>query len=101
MTALQILVGLTIGSIEKIHDYVQIIFSDGTTLTIFNNFVFDFGRRSVIEGVEIKSVDESATALTIFFESEASLSIGLNADDYNGPEAMVLRREDTPAVVWN
>ena len=28
-------------------------------------------------------------------------STGLNSDDYNGPEAMVLRREGKPAVVWN
>jgi hypothetical protein len=101
MAALQMLIGLIISKIEKVHDYIQIVFSDGTTLSIFNNHVYDGSSVLSIEGKEVKSVDESANALVIRFESGESLSVGLSDDDYNGPEAMVLRQEGKPSIVWN
>ena len=93
MAALQILIGLIIGKIEKLHDYIQIVFSDGTTLSVFNNYVYDGGSVLGIEGKTVRSIDESDSSVIIIFESGESLSIGLDNDDYNGPEAMVLRKE--------
>lgn len=101
MDALQILVGLIIGKIEKVHDYVQIVFSDGTALSIFNNYVYDGGSVFGVEGKTVRSVEESGSSIIILFESGESLSIGLDDDDYNGPEAMVLRQEGKCPVVWN
>ncbi|WP_311567543.1 hypothetical protein [Photobacterium arenosum] len=101
MAALQILIGLIIGKIEKVHDYVQIVFSDSTTLSIFNNYVYDGGSVLGIKGKTVRSVEESDRSVIILFESGESLSIGLDDDDYNGPEAMVLRQEGKSPVVWN
>ena len=101
MATLQILIGLIIGKIEEVHDYVQVVFSDGTALSIFNNYVYDGGSVLSIEGKTVRSVEESDSAVIISFEGGESLAIGLNDDDYNGPEAMVLRKEGKPPVVWN
>lgn len=101
MASLQILIGLIIGKIEKVHDYIQIVFSDSTTLSIFNNYVYDGGSVLGIEGKTVRSVKECDGSVIILFASGESLSIGLNDDDYNGPEAMVLRQEGTSPVVWN
>jgi hypothetical protein len=101
MTALQILIGLIAGKIEKMHDYSQIVFSDSTTLSIFNNYVYDGGSVLSIEGKTVRSVEESDSSVIILFESGDSLSIGLDDQDYNGPEAMVLRQEGKAPVVWN
>ncbi|MDN3649164.1 hypothetical protein QWZ13_09600 [Reinekea marina] len=101
MAALQILIGLIISEIEEVHDYIQIVFSDGTTLSIFNNYVYDGGSVLGIEGKEVKSVEESGDGILIVVDDGRSISIGLKDDDYNGPEAMVLRQEGKSPVVWN
>jgi len=100
MAGLQALVGLIVGKIEDMHDYIQVVFSDGTTLSIFNNYRYDGGSISGIEGKTVKSVKELDSSVVISFECGKSLLIGLNDDDYSGPEAMVLRQEGKPLVVW-
>ncbi|RLP55908.1 MAG: hypothetical protein D6160_00410 [Ketobacter sp.] len=101
MAALQILIGLIAGKIEKIHDYIQIVFSDRTTLSIYNNYVYDGGSVLGIEGKKVRYVEESDASVIILFDTGDSLSIGLADCDYNGPEAMVLRQEGKAPVVWN
>lgn len=101
MTALQILIGLIISKIEKVHDYIQIVFPDGTTLSIFNNYVYDGGSVLGIEGKKIKSLEEVADSVLIVFDDGRSISVGLKDNDYNGPEVMMLRREGEPPVVWS
>lgn len=101
MATLQVLIGLIISKIEEVHDYIQIVFSDGMTLSIFNNYVYDDGSVLGIEGKEVKSVEESGDGILIILDDGRSISIGLKDDDYNGPEAMVLRQEGKSLVVWN
>ncbi|TQV84821.1 hypothetical protein FKG94_04720 [Exilibacterium tricleocarpae] len=101
MTALQILIGLIISKIEEVHDYIQVVFSDGTTLSIFNNYVYDGGPVTGIEGRKVKSVEESGDSVLIIFDDGRTISVGLKDDDYNGPEAMVLRQEGKSPVVWS
>jgi len=101
MDALQILIGLVVNQVEELNDYIQFVFSDGTTLSIFNNYVYDGGSVKSIEGKKVKSVKESGKAVVIVFDGEESLSISLIDDDYNGPEAMVLKQEGKSTVVWN
>ena len=101
MTALENLTGLIVCKVEKLHDYFQIVFSDGASLSIFNKYDYDGGLVLDIEGKTLKSVVESGSSVTIFFESGESLSIGFAEDDYNGPEAMALRRGEEPPLVWS
>ncbi|NOH29413.1 hypothetical protein [Vibrio mediterranei] len=101
MADLQILIGLIIGKIEKVHDYIQVVFSDGTILSIFNNYVYDGDSVLSIEGNTVSAVEESVNSVVIIFEGGKSLTVGLNNEDYNGPEAMVLRQEGKSPVIWN
>lgn len=101
MAALQILIGLIVSKVEKVSDYIQVVFSDGTTLSIFNNYAYDGDSIHDIEGKTVRFVEEPDDSVIIFFESGESLSIGLDDDDYNGPEAMVLKREGESLVVWS
>lgn len=101
MKALQLLIGLLISNIEEMHDYIQVVFSDGTTLSIFNNHSYEGGSIHAVEGKKVKSVEEVDNMVIITFEDDDYLSIGMGDDDYNGPEAMVLRREGESPVVWN
>lgn len=101
MAALQILIGLIIGKIEEVHDYIQIVFSDGTTLSIFNNYVYNDGSILGIGGKEVKSVEGSDDDILIVFDDGRSISVGLKDDDYNGPEAMVLQQEGKSPIVLN
>lgn len=101
MGALQILIGLVISKIEEVHDYIQIDLSDGTTLSIFSNYVYDGGSALSIKDSKIQFVEEFGGGIIILFDNGRSISVGLNHDDYNGPEAMVLRQEGKSPVVWN
>ncbi len=101
MATLKILIGLIISKIEEVHDYIQIRFSDGTTLCIFNKYHCDDSSIHMLEGMKVKSIEEIDNKVMISFENNRFLSIGMADDDYNGPEAMVLRRNDESPVVWN
>lgn len=101
MAAIRDLIGLTVSKLEEVHDYIQITFSDVAVLSIFNNYTYDGGAMLSIEGKRVKSINVSDKAVIVIFEGGTSLSIGLNDVDYNGPEAMVLRQEGKPPVVWS
>jgi len=95
------LIGLLVQKIEVVHDYVQILFSDGTMLTIFNNYNYDGTSIQVINGTKVISLEESDERVVITFDDLLSLSVSLSPGYYNGPEAMVLRRKGEAIVVWN
>jgi len=101
MAALQVLIGLIISKIEEVYDYTQVVFSDGTTLSIFNNYVYDGGPITGIEGKKVKSVEEFGDRVLIILDDGKAISVGIKDDDYNGPEAMVLRQEGKSPVVWS
>lgn len=101
MAALQILIGLIINRIEEVHDYIQLVFSDGTMLSIFNNHHYDGGSVLIVEGKKVESVDEGGSKVVITLDDGSCISIGMSDEDYNGPEAMVLIREGESPVVWN
>ncbi len=101
MATLQVLVGLILSKVEEIHDYVQLVFNDGTTLNIFNKYDYNNGCILDIEGKKIKYVKNSGNDILIVFEDSSSISIGLRDDDYNGPEAMELMQKGRPSVIWS
>ncbi|MBY0475581.1 MAG: hypothetical protein K2Q13_11050 [Nitrosomonas sp.] len=101
MDSLQILIGHIIKKVEEVHDYVQIVFSDGTTLSIFNNYRYDGGSILSIEGKAVKSIDKKEGNIIITLADGKCVSIGMEDDDYNGPEAIVLKREGESPIVWS
>lgn len=101
MDSLQILTGLSISKIKKVHDYIQVIFYGGTTLNIFNNHDYDRGSALAVRDKKVKSVERTGSTIVITLDDGSCLSIGMDNDDYNGPEAIELSREGKPPVVWN
>lgn len=101
MANLQVLVGLILSKVEEIHDYIQLVFNDGTTLNIFNKYAYSSGSILGVEGKKIKYVKNSGNDILIVFEDSSSISIGLRDDDYNGPEVMELMQKGKPSVVWS
>ncbi len=101
MSVLNILIGLVVSRIDTVHDYIQFVFSDGTMLSVLNNFVYDGESVLKTEGRKVESVDGLDKAIVIQFEGGESLRIGLTDEDYNGPEAIVLKQEGKSPVVWN
>lgn len=101
MTALHILIGLFIQRIESIHDYIQVVFSDGSVLSIFNTYSYDGASLFDVSDVKVIDVSELEEIVTIKLEHGGVLLIDLKEDAYNGPEAMVLIRESEPPVVWS
>lgn len=98
MSALSLLVGCTVSKVERVHDYLQLWFSDGSTLNIYNKYrcVVDV---SDIEKKTLESVDETPERVLLNFAG-SPLEIGLRNDDYSGPEALDLRRPGNALVVW-
>lgn len=101
MCKLQQLCGLSISSVEGLHDYVQIVFSDSSILSIFNNYDCDAESVFKLQGKKIASVIESADSITIVLSGQHKLKISLSVDDFNGPEALTFSRRGQPTVVWN
>ena len=92
---------IIVGEVRDVHDYIQIVFSDGAGLSIFNNYHYDDSSVLNIKGKIVSAIEESDSTFVIYFESGKSLSVGLTDDDYYGPEAMALYQEDKPTIVWN
>lgn len=101
MDGLQMLIGLVIDKVVQIHDYFQIVFSDGTTLNIYNYCICNDCTISSIEGDRIISVKEMDNEITLNFGGGGTLSIGMKDDDYKGPEALELLRNGEFPVIWN
>lgn len=101
MAALHILIGLFIKHIESIHDYIQIVFADGTVLNIFNSYSYDGASLFDVSNLKVIDVSELEKVVTIKLENGSVLMIDLKEEAYNGPEAMMLIREGESPVVWN
>lgn len=101
MSSLQVLIGLSVEKIEKVHDYIQIAFFGGAILSIFNKYFYDGDSVLDIQHRKVMAVHESDDKVSIIFDNERSFSVGLKDHDYNGPEAMILMREGKVPIVWS
>lgn len=101
MSKLQCLTGLTVKTVAKVHDYLQVVFSDDSTLSVYNNYRFTGCSISSIEGEEVIEVLEGDVDIELAFKSGGSFSIGLSDGDFNGPEAVAFLRTGEPPVIWN
>lgn len=99
MNVLSELIGCTVSKVELVHDYLQMIFSDSSTLNVYNKYSYD-GDVSALEGKTLLSVAEQQDELSLRFVG-SELRIGLADDDYSGPEAIEFKRPGKEPVVWN
>jgi hypothetical protein len=88
-----------VSKVERVHDYLQITFSDESTVNVYNKYSYD-GDVSDLEGKTLLSIAEQPDLVSLrFFGSE--LQISLADDDFSGPEAIEFRRPGKKPVVWN
>ncbi len=101
MIILRILNGFVVKTVDIVHDYIQIRFSNNSTLSIFNNYRYDGENISNIVTKKVESVTEFEDLIAIEFDDGKALSISLRDDDYNGPEAMVFKPKGELPIVWS
>ncbi len=101
MDAIKYFVGLRIQKIEKVHDYLQMIFSNDMILNIYNNYKYNSNSILSLKNKEIKFAIESNEEIVFGFQDNNKLIISLKDADYNGPEAMELSCEGKTTIVWN
>jgi hypothetical protein len=85
---------------EIIHDYVQLFFTDGAILNIFNPYSIIGVRDPKIVGYGITAVKQDQEAITLFLLPEGSIKVSRLDSDYRGPEAMEYIGKDGRSVVW-
>lgn len=99
MNVLSELIGCTVSKAELVHDYLQMTFSDKSTLNVYNRYIYD-GDVTGLVGKTLLSIAEQEGELALRF-FECDLRIGLADEDYSGPEAIEFRRPGKEPVVWN
>ena len=93
--------GLVVEKIVKVHDYVQIYYSDRVIMNVYNNYQHNSETLSSIENCIVETAEENDQRVLIRFVGGVFLSISLSDDAYNGPEALTLFVEGETPVVWN
>ncbi len=106
MDALQRLIGQTVERIAGVLvegrvDYIQVIFADGTNMSILNPYIYDGADVFTVSKVKVRDACETDELLSIRFENNKVLQVDMTDDAFVGPEAIVLVREGEPTVVWN
>ena len=84
----------------EIHDYIQLKLSNGYVLSIYNNYFISLDSLSSFIGVAVKEIDLFEDRVVIIFGNDALLNIGLNDDDYNGPEALMLTTANNEFFIY-
>jgi hypothetical protein len=98
----KLMIGKVVLRVVEVHDYFQILFVDGSVLSVFNrshwiNQNLDLG----VKGASIQNVQSSEEKIQIEFSNGAALVVGLTNDDYFGPEAMTFDVDGGQTIVWN
>lgn len=96
MNSLQELVGQVFQRLERIHDYVQVYFSD-YTLNIYNDLKWTSGPD---ESKVVVAVREDRECVEMVFSDASLLRIDLRPEAWRGPEALGLYRGRDCIMVW-
>jgi hypothetical protein len=100
-TQLNTILSLPIVSVIEIHDYLQIFFSNGAILNLFNKYSYkaNDSRICSLVGSFVTQLTQNQQNICISFSNGSELIIGLSYDDYNGPEALELIRKGEKPIV--
>lgn len=100
MELLNSLIGLSVCRVVNVYDYIQIIFSGGEVLSIFNSYNYSGSSISRIERKIIINIEKKNNKIIIKFNNKECLIIGIADDDYRGPEAFTLKKGNDPPLVF-
>jgi len=99
---LEVLVGLSVTGVLKIHDYVQLCFEKDITLNIYNDYRLENGADIIsLKDAKVKKIEEERDELILYLSEAKHLHIDLRDEAYNGPEALQLNVPGEPTVIWN
>ena len=99
---LEVLVGLSVTGVLKIHDYVQLFFEQDITLNIYNDYRLENSADIMsLKDAKVEKIEERQDELILYFLEAKHLHIDLRDEAYNGPEALQLNVPGEPTVIWN
>ncbi|WP_116827499.1 hypothetical protein [Pseudomonas syringae] len=101
MSALDAILESEVHSFSMVDDYLQINFTNGSILNIYNPYIVTSGNLSELDGKKLSAVLESSSKIELNFSGFLNVSIDMRSEAYNGPEAMQLIRVDYPTVIWS
>ena len=101
MSALEEMLESEVQNSEIINDYLQIHFTNGSILNVYNSYIVRRGRLTEIKGKKLCAVLESDIKLELVFCDSLTIAVDLTSEAYNGPEAMQLIRDGHPTIIWN
>lgn len=101
MSALEAILESEVQRTEIINDYLQIYFTNGSILNIYNSYTVRNGKLEEIKGKKLCTVLENDMKVELIFCDSSSINIDLTSEAYNGPEAIQLIRDGHPTVIWN
>lgn len=84
---LQSLEGRVVSSIMFLHDYLIVIFHPNIHLGIYNDYIYIPGNIFGMFDNTVSAVLEDSDKITIEFDNESRLIIGMRDEDYRSPEA--------------
>ena len=93
------LVGEKSEIVTRIEDYIQVVFANGDTLTIFNRCEIS-GKGLPWGNLLLERVDSDPHSIALIFSDGHLLTIGLNEADFMGPVALTLHTASGEIVVW-
>lgn len=99
MDSRKYIIGNNITNLFRIHDYVQILFSNGGIMNIYNKSnIYEFD--SKIVGESIENFVENGYSVEIHLSGGKIIRVGLSDDDYVGPEAIEYISPEGKRTIW-
>ena len=100
MNLLHSIVGLTVGEVVKVMDYIQIVFTDSSGLTIFNRCRWSGGILEDLPGLRVTDMQGDEKVFRFVFGDTIVLEFDAKPD-YEGPEVLTFSRPGMPLIVVN
>jgi hypothetical protein len=95
--------GRKIASFSIVHDYYQLVFVDGSQLSIYTPFTIRTKKSNSVEdciGETILSAVRNKESLLLTTSEESKINISLKEDDMSGPEAAYFTDVTGQMIVW-
>jgi hypothetical protein len=92
---------LSISDALKVDDYFQLVFVDGSVLSVYNPCRFEGVIFSDLSGCALKDIraDETADVIVLVLD-RGTLYVNVHPDAWAGPEAMVLHGPENLIMIW-
>lgn len=93
---------LSITDVLKVDDYFQLVFVDGSVLSIYNPFLCEGVNFADLKGCTLCEIreDEAANVIVLGLD-QGSIRVNVHPDAWTGPEAMALYEQGHSIVIWN